>query len=268
MGTAGGSTPSGSNNRRNLGSEGDHLQSPNAVDQRQQRRIMSNREAARRSRVRKRAQLDDLIADANRLHNENRQIQYMILYSFQDYVNLLRENSLLNARHEKLQRKLIDFYEIIRSCSCSSENGVYVPPNTGDYAHLVSSNSGTFHHAQLDSVHYNEPNNIIHHADPVPVHDPCAQPRTIVHTQPFTVDDPSSQPSSVDHSQPITFDDPFAQPSSVAHSQPITVDDPFDDQPTTVLFEDPNPLNVEDYLGNADTFNDPHLNQTQHHYST
>ncbi|KAK6115304.1 hypothetical protein DH2020_007573 [Rehmannia glutinosa] len=101
---------SGSPQIQNSGSEGD-LQ--NVMDQRKRKRMLSNRESARRSRMRKQKHLDDLMAQVAQLKKENGQISSSINVTTQHYVNVEAENSVLRAQMMELTQRLNSLNEIL-----------------------------------------------------------------------------------------------------------------------------------------------------------
>ncbi|EPS61810.1 hypothetical protein M569_12984, partial [Genlisea aurea] len=87
----------------NSGSEGD-LQG--VMDQRKRKRMQSNRESARRSRMRKQKHLDDLTAQIAHLQKDNGQILTNITVTTQNYLSVEAENSVLRARMAELTQSL------------------------------------------------------------------------------------------------------------------------------------------------------------------
>ncbi|GJZ62716.1 bZIP transcription factor 11-like protein [Tanacetum coccineum] len=94
----------------NSGSEGD-LQ--NLMDERKKKRMLSNRESARRSRKRKQQHLDDLTAQVSQLRKENNQIISSVSITTQHYVSVEAENSVLRAQVTELSNRLQSLNEII-----------------------------------------------------------------------------------------------------------------------------------------------------------
>lgn len=83
------------------------------MDQRKRKRMESNRESARRSRMRKQKHIDDLMAQANKLKNDNAQILTTIDVTTQRYVQIEAENSVLRAQVSELSQRLDSLNEIM-----------------------------------------------------------------------------------------------------------------------------------------------------------
>lgn len=75
--------------------------------------MISNRESARRSRLRKRKQLDDLMAEEAKFRMENNQIISRLNITTQHYLNMEAENSILRAQVTELSQRLQSLNEII-----------------------------------------------------------------------------------------------------------------------------------------------------------
>ncbi|XP_034679330.1 bZIP transcription factor 44-like [Vitis riparia] len=110
-------TSSGSTLLQNSGSEED-LQA--LMDQRKRKRMISNRESARRSRMRKQKHLDDLMAQAAQLRKENNQIITSMNVTTQHYFNIEAENSVLRAQFSELSNRLQYLVEIINFLNTSN----------------------------------------------------------------------------------------------------------------------------------------------------
>lgn len=108
--SSGSGTSSGSSGLQNSGSEED-LQ--RLMDQRKRKRMISNRESARRSRMRKQKHLDDLKAQVARLRKENNQIISSINVTTQQYLNVEAENLVIRAQVAELSHRLQSLNEII-----------------------------------------------------------------------------------------------------------------------------------------------------------
>ncbi|KAG2277840.1 hypothetical protein Bca52824_060395 [Brassica carinata] len=84
-----------------------------AVDDRKRKRMLSNRESARRSRMRKQKHVDDLTAQINQLSNDNRQILTSLTVTTQLYTKIQAENSILTAQMTELSTRLESLNEIV-----------------------------------------------------------------------------------------------------------------------------------------------------------
>ncbi|XP_071685881.1 bZIP transcription factor 44-like [Rutidosis leptorrhynchoides] len=118
--TSGNST--GSTQIRNSGSE-DGL-----MDQRKRKRMESNRESARRSRIRKQKHIDDLIRESNRIKNDNDQIRTSINVTTQRFIEMEADNSVLRAQVSELNQRLNSLNEIMNyintnvNVNCTTNN--------------------------------------------------------------------------------------------------------------------------------------------------
>lgn len=116
MGSSSG-VSSGSSMLQNSGSDEDLHQ---VMDQRKRKRMLSNRESARRSRMRKQEHLTDLTAQISLLKKENHQILTSMNVTNQLYMNLEAENSVLRAQMDELSNRLQSLNDII-DCINSSK---------------------------------------------------------------------------------------------------------------------------------------------------
>ncbi|CAL9054519.1 unnamed protein product [Musa banksii] len=103
-------TSSGSSQLLTSGSEED-LQA--VMDQKKRKRMISNRESARRSRMRKQKQLADLTAEVMRLRRENDQAVVALNLTTQSYSVVEAENSVLRAQAMELTYRLQSLNEIV-----------------------------------------------------------------------------------------------------------------------------------------------------------
>ena len=76
------------------------------VDERKRKRMLSNRESARRSRMRKQKQLEDLTGETSRLQMAINQIQQSINAKEQAYVQVESANNVLRAQAMELTDRL------------------------------------------------------------------------------------------------------------------------------------------------------------------
>lgn len=109
MGSSSG-TSSGSSLIQNSGSE-ENLQA--LMDQRKRKRMLSNRESARRSRMRKQKHLDELMDQVAQLRKENHQLGNNVNIVSQHYLNLKTENTILTAQMNELTHRLESLNEIL-----------------------------------------------------------------------------------------------------------------------------------------------------------
>ncbi|KAJ4964621.1 hypothetical protein NE237_016470 [Protea cynaroides] len=112
-------TSSGSTQLPNSGSEGD-LQL--VIDQRKRKRMLSNRESARRSRMRKQKHLDELMAQIAQLRKENNEILTSMNVTTQHYLNIEAQNSVLRAQMGELNNRLQSLNEIINYINVSNNS--------------------------------------------------------------------------------------------------------------------------------------------------
>lgn len=104
------STSSGSSDQQKMpmsmssGSEGDPQYV--MVDDRKKRRMISNRESARRSRMRKQQHLDELINQVAQLQKENTEILQRVNGFSQLYVNVESDNCILRTQMTELSDRL------------------------------------------------------------------------------------------------------------------------------------------------------------------
>ncbi|KAL0384060.1 UNVERIFIED_CONTAM: bZIP transcription factor 44 [Sesamum radiatum] len=110
---------SNSSGLQNSGSEED-LQL--LMDQRKRKRMISNRESARRSRLRKQKHLDDLMAQVSQLRKENHQILTGLNLTTQQYLNVESENAILRAQAAELSHRLQSLNEIVSFLSPGNES--------------------------------------------------------------------------------------------------------------------------------------------------
>lgn len=98
------------------------------MDERKRKRMLSNRESARRSRMRKQKHLDDLTAQVSNLRKTNSQLLNSINITSQQYLKVEADNSVLRAQMSELSNRLESLNEISNVLSVSSNDhnlGVY-----------------------------------------------------------------------------------------------------------------------------------------------
>ncbi|XP_030450410.1 bZIP transcription factor 11-like [Syzygium oleosum] len=121
MGSSSG-TSSGSTLIQNSGSE-ENLQA--LMDQRKRKRMISNRESARRSRMRKQKLLDDLMIQAAQLRKDNHQLGNNVNIVSQHCMSLETENSILRVQMNELTHRLESLNEILGFLNAGSGGGFY-----------------------------------------------------------------------------------------------------------------------------------------------
>ncbi|XP_021905988.1 bZIP transcription factor 11-like [Carica papaya] len=158
-------TSSGSSLIQNSGSEED-LQA--LMDQRKRKRMISNRESARRSRMRKQKHLDDLMSQVSQLRKENHQIITSVNITTQHYLNIESENSVLRAQASELSHRLQSLNEIVSFLNAN--NGGYGGGNDGGFgggnSNFTSSSGGALaDHQTAES--FLDPFNLIYLNQPI-----------------------------------------------------------------------------------------------------
>ncbi|CAM8945672.1 unnamed protein product [Rhodiola kirilowii] len=108
MATSSGNSISTSQIQKSGGSE-----EVGVTDLRKRKRMQSNRESARRSRMRKQKHLDDLMTEVNQIRKENHQIMSSLSITNQQYLNVEAENSILRAQMCELSQRLQSLNQII-----------------------------------------------------------------------------------------------------------------------------------------------------------
>jgi septal ring factor EnvC (AmiA/AmiB activator) len=83
------------------------------MENRRKRRKESNRESARRSRVRKQQHLDDLNSQVNQLKDQNKQLGVALRVTSQNLVAVQAQNSVLQTQKMELESRLGSLTEIL-----------------------------------------------------------------------------------------------------------------------------------------------------------
>ncbi|PHT39492.1 hypothetical protein CQW23_23065 [Capsicum baccatum] len=102
------------------------------VDERKRKRMQSNRESARRSRMRKQKHLDDLNGQVTQLKNENSNILNSINVTTQQYSNVEAENSVLRAQMMELTQRLQSLNEILNYIDNNNNNNNNINNNNNN----------------------------------------------------------------------------------------------------------------------------------------
>jgi len=98
------------------------------MDQRKRKRKQSNRESARRSRMRKQKHMDDLMVEVERLRNENNEIMTRMNMTTQHYLKIEAENCVLSAQMVELNQRLQSLNDIINIINTTT-----IPTNEVNY---------------------------------------------------------------------------------------------------------------------------------------
>ncbi|KAE9611856.1 hypothetical protein Lal_00048875 [Lupinus albus] len=93
------------------GSEGGD---PASIDERKRKRMISNRESARRSRLRKQKLLEDLTEEVNRLQGASKEITETIKKKEDAYLKMESANNILRAQTMELTDRLQSLNSIIK----------------------------------------------------------------------------------------------------------------------------------------------------------
>lgn len=117
-------TSSGSSQAPNSGSEEEFMA---LMDQKKRKRMQSNRDSARRSRMRKQQHLDELMSQVSQLRKENGQILTSLNITTQQYLGVEAENSVLRTQMMELSTRLQSLNEILHCMNANntSNNGLF-----------------------------------------------------------------------------------------------------------------------------------------------
>ncbi|KAL6227529.1 hypothetical protein ACLB2K_001486 [Fragaria x ananassa] len=83
------------------------------VDERKRRRMISNRDSARRSRMRKQKHLENLRNQLNKLKIENRELNNRLQFVMYHFQRVRTDNERLRAEHTMLRHKLSELSQIL-----------------------------------------------------------------------------------------------------------------------------------------------------------
>ncbi|CAL0308034.1 unnamed protein product [Lupinus luteus] len=101
----------------------------NIFNERKQRRMISNRESARRSRIRKQKHLDELWSQVVRLRTENHNLLDKLNHVFESHDKVLQENTRLKEEAFNL-RQMVENMQIGNSFECTFRDIDEVPIST------------------------------------------------------------------------------------------------------------------------------------------
>ncbi|KAK6937289.1 Basic-leucine zipper domain [Dillenia turbinata] len=97
------------------------------IDERKRRRMISNRESARRSRQKKQQHFDDLMAQVSQLQKENAQILQRINAASEMYGGVESENNVLRAQMLELTDRLLSLNSVLQIAEEVSGMAVDIP---------------------------------------------------------------------------------------------------------------------------------------------
>ncbi|GAB4826102.1 hypothetical protein Ancab_008972 [Ancistrocladus abbreviatus] len=117
-----GGTSSGSSSLLQQNSSSDQEEMQLLMDERKRKRMQSNRESARRSRLRKQKHLDDLMTQVANLRKENNDLIANMNLTTQHYLKIEAENSVLRAQVAELSSRLQSLNEIVNVLNASTRS--------------------------------------------------------------------------------------------------------------------------------------------------
>ncbi|KAK7291212.1 hypothetical protein RIF29_06168 [Crotalaria pallida] len=124
------------------------------MDQRKRKRKQSNRESAKRSRMRKQKHLDDLIAQVDMLKKENSEILTRVNITTQHYLKVEAENCILRAQMGELSQRLQSLNDILELIN--TNNGVCDEIDTNNCCYLTGASDYNFMNP-MNMIHLNQP---------------------------------------------------------------------------------------------------------------
>ncbi|CAL0327017.1 unnamed protein product [Lupinus luteus] len=92
------------------------------MDQRKNKRKLSNRESARRCRMRKQNHIDDMMNQVSQLTKENSEILTSVNITTQHYVNIEAQNSILRVQMVELNQRLQSLNNIMNLINTTSKD--------------------------------------------------------------------------------------------------------------------------------------------------
>ncbi|KAI5311078.1 PREDICTED: bZIP [Prunus dulcis] len=85
-----------------------------SVDEKKRKRMLSNRESARRSRMKKQKQMDDLTSEITRLEMSNNQLQQGIEVKERGYAEIESRNNVMRAQVMELTDRLQSLNSVLQ----------------------------------------------------------------------------------------------------------------------------------------------------------
>ncbi|CAE6080566.1 unnamed protein product [Arabidopsis arenosa] len=97
------------------------------TDERKRKRMISNRESARRSRMRKQKQLGDLINEVTLLKNDNAKINEQVDEASKKYIEMESKNNVLRAQALELTDRLRSLNSVLEMVEEISGQALDIP---------------------------------------------------------------------------------------------------------------------------------------------
>ncbi|PIN25907.1 hypothetical protein CDL12_01320 [Handroanthus impetiginosus] len=115
------------------------------IDERKQRRMISNRESARRSRMRKQRHLDELWSQVLRLRTENHNLLDKLNHVSESHDKVVQENARLKEEASDLRQMLIDLqitssYSLLRDLEDIPCNTAHLRAESSNQSVTTSTN--------------------------------------------------------------------------------------------------------------------------------
>ncbi|CAL0305915.1 unnamed protein product [Lupinus luteus] len=120
------------------------------MDQRKRKRMISNRESARRSRMKKQKHVDELSAQVAHLKNENQKILTTLNHITQRYFTFELQNSVLTAQVDELSHRLESLNQIIHFFNAN--NGIFEAPDYASTTFIDPAPNSFFNPFNINSI--------------------------------------------------------------------------------------------------------------------
>lgn len=120
------------------------------MEQRRAKRMLSNRESARRSRMRKQRHLDDLAAQAAHLRRENAHVAAALGLTARGLLAVDAENAVLRTQTAELAARLQSLNDIIACMSANNNTAAAVALTVAAAATATTTDPFGFDGASLD----------------------------------------------------------------------------------------------------------------------